>query len=126
MAQKSIVSNVLFSVKKAFKQAFNSPTGLVSKKYIGAFSIDWNIVLCNCLLHRTSVAKKYMARKIFENTVTKTSPAKMHKLMSGFSLKMIFDVIVWLDFLSDSDNALKKNMFMFIKIYVPVSVKQKK
>ena len=105
---------------------FNSPTGFVSKKYIGAFNSDLNIVLCNCLLHRTSVAKKYMARKIFENIVTKTSPAKMYKLMSGFSLKMIFDVIVWLDFLSDSDNALKKNRKMFIKIFVSISVNRNK
>ena len=96
----------MLSFKITVIRTFNSPTGLVSKKYIGAFNSDLNISLCNCLLHRTSVAKKYMARKIFEHPVIKTSPAKMYKLMSGFPLKTIFDVIVWLDSLSDSDIAL--------------------
>ena len=39
-----------------------------------------------------------MARKMFEHPVTKTSPAKMYKLMSGFPLKTIFDVIDWILF----------------------------
>ena len=56
---------------------------------------------------------------MFEHPVTKTSPAKMYKLMSGFPLKTIFDVIVWLDSLSDPDNALPKNRKKNITLFIP-------
>ena len=43
----------------------------------------------------------------------------MYKLMSGFPLKTIFDVIVWLDSLSDPDNALQKNRKKNITLFIP-------
>ena len=64
------------------------------------------MLLCNFLLHRTSVAKKYIARKMFEKAVMRISPAKTYMLISGSSLWTRSVVTVWLAW--DSEKALKK------------------